>query len=171
MFCKECAVSNLISQKAGIENTKRDLHLWAEREEREQREARQRARERVISDFEKGMGLSGGKRITIGDSSNGSNGEVKGKGKVEMEDLAREAEERALKSIEAEQVEARKHKLAAFWLPSLAPEGRLTPIKDVKLETVCQAGAQPHPISYVLIFSSLLLHPLRRGSLASLPMS
>jgi nitric oxide synthase-interacting protein len=65
-----------------------------------------------------------------------------GEGEKEtIESLASQAEEKAMRAIEAEQQEARKSKLAAFWLPSLAPEGRLTPIKDVKLETVCQASA------------------------------
>jgi nitric oxide synthase-interacting protein len=64
-----------------------------------------------------------------------------------VEEITKRAEEQALLAIEQEQVEARKTKLAAFWLPSLAPEGRLTPIKDVKLETVCQAVKEHHPMS------------------------
>ena len=164
LFCRECAISNLITQKAGIESAKRELEAWGQREERERAEARQRARERVIRDFERGMGLSGGGTgIRIGEReiSNGSGGSLGkvGEGEKEtIESLASQAEEKAMRAIEAEQQEARKSKLAAFWLPSLAPEGRLTPIKDVKLETVCQAGTHPHPISCVPPNPSLFLY-------------
>jgi len=153
MFCRECAVSNLISQKAGIESTKRDLEQWDLREQRERAEAREKARERVVRNFERGMGLGIGgvpSRIQIGpkDMDKESAGEAKQNFDLsKVEELASKAEEEALRAIEAEQVEARKSKLAAFWLPSLAPEGRLIPVKDVKLETVCQAGKHPHPMS------------------------
>ena len=110
-----------------------------------------RARERVISDFEKGMGLGGGmKRAVIREGEGNASTTTNGSGsKGEMERLASEAEERALKVIEQEQVEARKTKLAAFWLPSMAPEARngLAPIKDAKLEALCPAGTDPHPFS------------------------
>ncbi|KAK0522725.1 hypothetical protein OC834_006167 [Tilletia horrida] len=52
----------------------------------------------------------------------------------------RQAEATALAEIEAEQRDARRSKLPAFWLPSLTPsevEGRP---KDIKLHTVCRAG-------------------------------
>lgn len=150
MFCRECALNNLITQKASIEVAKRDLELWAIKEDTERREVVQKARERVVRDFERGMGLSGGIRIGGKDllGTEGKAGSGEGKfGMGNVEELAKRAEELAVKSIEAEQVESRKTKLAAFWLPSLAPEGRLTPIKDVKLETVCQAGKEPHPMS------------------------
>lgn len=155
MFCRECAVSNLISQKAGIESTKRDLEQWDLREQRERAEALEKARERVVKNFERGMGLGiGGTpgRIKIGETKGDKekDGERAEKEKFDLgrvEELAMKAEEEALRTIEAEQVEARKSKLAAFWLPSLAPEGRLIPVKDVKLETVCQAGKHPHPMS------------------------
>ena len=153
MFCRECAISNLITQKASIEMAKRDLEAWGAREEREKQMARESARERVVKNFEKSMGLGVGASIRIGapkdgerkagdeDKPEGANGQSK------VEELARRAEDEALRAIEAEQVEARKSKLAAFWLPSMAPEGRLTPIKDVKLETMCQAGKHAHPMS------------------------
>lgn len=145
MFCRECAISNLITQKAGIEVAKRDMEIWAIKEENERRDVIQKARERVVRDFERGMGLSGNIRIG-GKDLLGSQGESQ-KGQGNVEEIAKRAEEQAIKSIEAEQAESRKTKLAAFWLPSMAPEGRLTPIKDVKLETVCQAGKESHPMS------------------------
>ena len=94
--------------------------------------------------------------MAIGNGGNGdgggSGGGLEAKGKYELDSgtvdrVAQEAEDKALRKIEAEQAEARKAKLPAFWLPSLAPEAKLTPLKDIKLQTVCQFGGQPHPLS------------------------
>ncbi|KAK0556049.1 hypothetical protein OC844_005960 [Tilletia horrida] len=57
-----------------------------------------------------------------------------------IDNKLRQAEATALAEIEAEQRDARRSKLPAFWLPSLTPsevEGRP---KDIKLHTVCRAG-------------------------------
>ncbi|CAD6939509.1 unnamed protein product [Tilletia controversa] len=54
----------------------------------------------------------------------------------------RQVEDSALAEIEAEQRDARRSKLPAFWLPSLTPsevEGRP---KDIKLHTLCRAGSE-----------------------------
>jgi len=144
----------LISQKASIEASKRELERWEDNEARERFEARQKARERVISDFEKGMGLgqgiSGRKAIDVKSLAAGESGVGGGEeGRRTVDKLLEEAEDRALKVIQDEQVEARKAKLAAFWLPSLTPEAKLGPVKDMKLQTMCHVGGEQHPISYV----------------------
>ena len=139
----------MITQKASIEASKRELERWEDNEARERYEAKQKARERVISNFEKGMGLgqgiSGRKAIDVKELANGAGGGKEEEGRVQR--LLEEAEDKALKVIEEEQLEARKSKLAAFWLPSLAPEAKLGPIKDMKLQTMCHVGGEQHPIS------------------------
>jgi nitric oxide synthase-interacting protein len=141
-------LTNLITQKASIEASKRELERWEDNEARERNEAKQKARERVISNFEKGMGLgqgiSGRKAIDVKSLASGFETKEDG-GRVER--LLEEAENKALKVIEEEQMEARKSKLAAFWLPSLAPEAKLGPVKDMKLQTMCHVGGEQHPIS------------------------
>jgi nitric oxide synthase-interacting protein len=147
IYCKECVLTNLITQKASIEASKRELERWEDNEARERYEAKQKARERVISNFEKGMGLgqgiSGRKAIDVKELANGGGKEEEGR----VQRLLEEAENKALKVIEEEQLEARKSKLAAFWLPSLAPEAKLGPVKDMKLQTMCHVGGEQHPIS------------------------
>ena len=139
----------MITQKASIEASKRELERWEDNEARDRYEAKQKARERVISNFEKGMGLgqgiSGRKAIDVKELANGAGGGKEEEGRVQR--LLEEAEDKALKVIEEEQLEARKSKLAAFWLPSLAPEAKLGPIKDMKLQTMCHVGGEQHPIS------------------------
>lgn len=160
MYCKECIISDLITQKAGIEASKRELERWEDNEVRERNEARQKARMRVVEDFEKGMGLGAKGALDIkalaSGSGSGSSGKANGNGngngngtggEGRIEELTRKAEERALAKIQEEQIEARKSKLAAFWLPSLTPEAKLAPVKDMKLQTMCHVGGQQHPIS------------------------
>jgi nitric oxide synthase-interacting protein len=149
MYCRECAIADLIQQKAGIESQKRELERWAAKEEGERQDARRAARERVVKDFEKGMGVGWVGAGGGGASSKGLAGGGVGEGgsKKSVEELMKEAEDRAMVRIEAEQAESRKAKLPAFWLPSLAPEGRVGPIKDVKVQALCHFGGEPHPIS------------------------
>ncbi|WWC62438.1 uncharacterized protein I303_105034 [Kwoniella dejecticola CBS 10117] len=164
IYCRECFISDLISQKAGIEAKKREMERWDEAERLEREEAKIRARERVISDFEKGMSLGGSstaRRIAIGEDKKGSSN---GLSKFELdnnavEKVAKEAEEKALRLIELEQSESRKAKLAAFWLPSLTPEAKLGPLKDVKLQTLCHIGDSPHPISRKTLLPVILTYP------------
>ena len=157
LYCRECVISSLITQKAGIETQRREMERWEVNERREREDGKRAARERVVRDFERGMALGGrGGRMRVDDQV--GNGEGRGKGDgvgrfefdgETVEKVAREAEENAMRMIEVEQVEARKSKLAAFWLPSLTPEAKLGPLKDVKLHTMCHVGGTPHPISYV----------------------
>lgn len=127
------------------------MERWQANEERERTEAKMRARERVVLDFSKSMGLgvSGGRILTDGKKESGSGS---GSGRFELdgetvERVAKEAEEKALRVIEGEQVEARKAKLAAFWLPSLTPAAKMGPLAEVKLQTMCQVGGEAHPFS------------------------
>lgn len=150
IYCRECALSNLITQKAGIEQQKREMERWEANEAREREDARMAARQRVISDFEKNMGLglggSGGRAaVEARISAKEVDKEKFGRGTVER--IALEAEEKALRTIELEQAESRKAKLAAFWLPSLAPEAKLPPLQEIKLQTLCQIGESPHEFS------------------------
>lgn len=151
MYCRECAVADLIQQKAGIDNQKREMERWAAKEEGERQDARRAARERVVRDFEKGMGVgwvgAGGGGASKGVGQVGGGGTGEGGRKKGVEELMKEAEDRAMIKIEAEQAESRKAKLPAFWLPSLAPEGRVGPIKDVKVQALCHFGGEVHPIS------------------------
>lgn len=70
------------------------------------------------------------------------------------ENLAREAEEAALRQIEKEQAEALRAKLPDFWLPSLTPTyTSSTPqsLQDIKLQTTCRGGEPTHPLTYVVL--------------------
>ncbi|WVR06248.1 hypothetical protein IAU60_003278 [Kwoniella sp. DSM 27419] len=162
LYCRLCCISDLVAQKAGIEAKKREMDRWEESERAEREDAKVKARERVVADFEKGMGLGGptAKRIAIGENKPERDASAKFELDSSVVDkVAAEAEEKAMKVIEAEQAESRKAKLAAFWLPSLTPEAKLGPLKDVKLQTLCHIGSSPHPISRKTLLPVIFTYP------------
>ncbi|KAL7423210.1 hypothetical protein Q5752_002510 [Cryptotrichosporon argae] len=181
LYCRECALAHLLAQKAGIDAQRREIERWAADDEARKRDAREQARRRVIGDFERGMGL-GSARIGGGGGGSGAAGPsaksaaatstaagstsapapaVAGKPVLadEIERVAAEAEERAMRAIEAELAAGRKSKLAAFWLPSNAPEAPLGPVKDVKLQTLCHVGAHPHPLTRKSLVPVIFTYP------------
>nr|ODO01015.1 nitric oxide synthase-interacting protein [Cryptococcus depauperatus CBS 7855] len=164
IYCRECCLSNLISQKASIEAQKRDMDRWEERERVERDEARREVKKRVIQDFETGMALGGssGKGLVKMDQAKKGEGENENKFKLDasaVQKALEATESKAMKNLEKEQAEARKAKLAAFWLPSLTPEAKIGPIKDIKLQTLCHVGSSPHPISRKTILPVILTYP------------
>lgn len=153
VFCRECCYADLLAQKAGIAQQRAELDAWEAEDTRKRQDARERARARVVADFERGMGLSGDRvRIRPKPSGDGEkqDGEANGTSEGDLEDeaerRARAAEDAALAEIEREESDTRKAKIAAFWLPGNTPEAPLGPLKSVKLQTLCHVGT-PHPIS------------------------
>jgi nitric oxide synthase-interacting protein len=160
IFCRECAISDLLAQKAGIEAQKAQLRAWEDDDARRRADARDAARARVVADFERGMGLAGGR----GTVAVGAAAVVGGRFRLDeaaVEAAAREAEERAGAAIEAEAGEARRAKIAAFWLPANAPSAPLGPLKAVKLQTLCHVGGagKAHPIALKALLPVVLKYP------------
>lgn len=155
IYCRECALSSLITQKAGIDAQRRELERWEADDARRRSDAREAARARVVADFEKGMGLSSVRKAAVTASSAAASTDLAG----EIERRQLEAEEKAAAAIEAEESEARKAKIAAFWLPSLTPEAPLGPLKAVKLQPLCSVGAAPHPFSRKTLLPVILNYP------------
>jgi hypothetical protein len=83
----------------------------------------------------------------------------------DIEAAAQAAEQKAMAKIAAEQAENKKARMPSFWLPSLAPEAvngkSQVKEKDVKLQTVCLYGDEPHPFSYVYLRLPALCQMIR----------
>ncbi|RPD61817.1 hypothetical protein L226DRAFT_533998 [Lentinus tigrinus ALCF2SS1-7] len=155
LFCKECVLTDLVSQISDIKRQKARLEAMKKEAEEERERAKEAARERVLREFEKGqLGLAA--TSTISTTSGLDSSEPRGtKRKFDfdataVEKLTREAEEAALRQIEREQAEALKSKLPDFWLPSLTPtytsSGPPTSLSDVKIQTTCHGGNPAHPL-------------------------
>ncbi|KAI0649757.1 hypothetical protein C8Q79DRAFT_900609 [Trametes meyenii] len=156
LFCRECALTDLITQIGDIKRQKARLEALKKEAEEERQRAREAARERVLREFERGqLGLAATSAVST--SSRADSSEARGtKRKFDfdasaVESLTREAEEAALRQIEREQAEALKSKLPDFWLPSLTPtytsQGPPTSLADVKLQTTCHGGNPAHPLA------------------------
>ncbi|KAK8159208.1 hypothetical protein IWX90DRAFT_439828 [Phyllosticta citrichinensis] len=164
IFCRECAVANLLAQRKEI------ARLERERERREKEEAEERSRaedeeqKKAVLDFERvQMGLEA-KRRRDGENGGGE-GEVeerkrgtKRRFEVDEEEVLRAAlEERskARKALEAEQNQSLAAKqLPSFWVPSQAPTASATTATPaasvpIKLHPICPGSddAAPHPYS------------------------
>ncbi|KAH8929384.1 hypothetical protein BT69DRAFT_1311195 [Atractiella rhizophila] len=164
LYCKECVLSDLVVQKSSIQRQTLLLQKLAADEASSLALAKQKARERVLEDFERSQSFSGSKAATNG-KSKGSSGDVKeGNGagtaagagvkrkRVELEEeeissrIASYENEAALE-IEREAAIARKAKLPNFWLPSLTPSAAPDKLKAGELKTLCRAVDPPHPMN------------------------
>ncbi|KAF9063710.1 hypothetical protein BDP27DRAFT_1231713 [Rhodocollybia butyracea] len=158
LFCKECVYTDLLTQKKDIKRQKERLEALKREAEEDKKRARQAARDRVLSEFEKGqLGLAAASNTTTTSGSTSESSAVnplKRKFNFDastVETLALEAEEAALRKIELEQIEGLKAKLPDFWLPSLTPtytsSGDPKSLEDVKLQTTCRGGNPAHPLA------------------------
>ncbi|KIW02356.1 uncharacterized protein PV09_06178 [Verruconis gallopava] len=160
IFCRECALNNLVAQRAEIKRLEKE---WERRrkeelESEELEEAEVRARE--LAEFERVQaGLGNGKSTEqkaeqwLEDRIQG--GDTKRKFELDEEELMRiAAEERkkVRKEMDEERKAALKH-LPSFWAPSQTPDGgagKLSiPEKPPKLNTLCPSSSEkaPHNIS------------------------
>lgn len=132
-YDQECIVKSLLAQKKEIKRQQILLDKMREEEEQERQLVKQKARERVLQDFER---LQSGTALSAKAVSNNA---IRGAGsatvsaavtdrgrkrKFELDDdeinrLADEQEEQAVRDIEREQAEKRKAKLPNFWLVRL----------------------------------------------------
>ncbi|KAK2626024.1 hypothetical protein QTJ16_004286 [Diplocarpon rosae] len=170
IFCKECALSNILSQKKEIKRLEKargkdeqDAEVDREREDAE-------AKARAVQDFERiQMGLEmksgsaeqkiagreGEKIIVDEDVESGKRGE-KRKFELDEDELLRIAREERLKARKAiDEEKASKKTLPSFWVPSITPSSNTnntlhTVVKKAKLSPVCPASQANKPHNYSL---------------------
>ncbi|KUJ19393.1 ENOS interacting protein [Mollisia scopiformis] len=172
IFCRECALSNILSQKKEIKR----LEKAKEKEEKESLETREldeaEAKQRAVQDFEriqmgleaksgskssgqKIVGREGGKILVEKDVVDSKRGE---KRKFELNEdellrIAREERTKARKAIDDEK--ASKTTLPSFWVPSITPSSNTKTelhsiSKKVKQSPMCPASPPDRPHFYSL---------------------
>ena len=162
LFCRECAVQNLLAQRTEIKRLERE---WERRrrdgDEREER-AEEEARERVVREFERvQMGLAGGRRVGAEEREKDGAEVKKGtKRKFEIDEeellrIAREERTRARKELDEERRASHKH--SSFWLPSETPDvqdseeaKKKKDDKPPKLNPLCPSSSESAPHNYSL---------------------
>ncbi|KAI1106911.1 ENOS interacting protein [Jackrogersella minutella] len=175
VFCRECALSNILAQKKEIKR----LEKVRGREERDAEEEKLRQeeedRERAVREFEMTqIGLSSKARSSNEKNSNDNSNEIgkpgesstpatgvinggkKRKFEIDEEELARIAKEdraKARKAIEDEK--AAKPILPSFWTPSVMPSSNTKDTlhdiaKKTKSTPMCPASQEDSPHTYSL---------------------
>ncbi|PQE14310.1 Nitric oxide synthase-interacting protein [Rutstroemia sp. NJR-2017a BBW] len=167
IFCRECALSNILTQKKEIKRAEKNK----EKEDRDAEEDRMRedaeARERAVKEFEKvqmGLEAKGGGKIVGREGGKimveeeevgvGKRGE-KRKFELDEEELLRIAMEERTKARKAiDDEKASKTTLPSFWVPSVTPSSNTsntlhTITKKTKQSPICPASPHdsPHPYS------------------------
>ncbi|GJC95497.1 nitric oxide synthase-interacting protein-like protein [Colletotrichum higginsianum] len=175
VFCRECAVANLLAQKKEIKRVERAR----DKAEQEILDAQARqdaeAQERAVKEFEKiqaGLdpsssvtsltpsGLASREDVTMGTDTNVPMKQGTKRKFIldhdELEKIAKEDRAKAQKSIDEER--ASKEKLPSFWTPSQTPDAEAarkaaaatTAPKKIKLAPVCPASPDNSPHHYSL---------------------
>ncbi|EGC41765.1 RING finger domain-containing protein [Histoplasma capsulatum var. duboisii H88] len=164
LFCRECAVNDLLAQRKEIKRLEKEREL-AERD-REEGEGRlaEEARERELREFELvSMGLEERKRrLDIDRDRGGEDGSPNGEAarkrrkgfeldEKTMRNIAQEEREKIRKEIERERSESSKSQLPSFWVPSLTPStSNDLSSKLVKLAPLCPASTPENKHNYSL---------------------
>ncbi|OJD16765.1 hypothetical protein AJ78_03103 [Emergomyces pasteurianus Ep9510] len=166
IFCRECAVNDLLAQRKEIKRLEKEREL-AERD-KEEGEGRlaEEARERELREFEMvSMGLEQRKRKLDAERDWGGGGDGSPNGELArkrrkgfeldeetMRNIAQEEREKVRREIEREKSESSKSQLPSFWVPSLTPSTSNSPhdAKPVKLAPLCPASTPENKHNYSL---------------------
>jgi nitric oxide synthase-interacting protein len=162
LFCRECAMTNLLAQRKEIKR----MEKVAERRKEEENEDKQRADEEVrqeaVREFEavqmglevkigrggKVIGRNGGKIVVEQDAdSTRSPGSKKRKFEIDEDELKRIAAEshtRARLTLDEEKKAAKGH-LPSFWVPGETPDQNYHRQDNIKQNPVCPCSDPAHP--------------------------
>ncbi|KAK2068415.1 hypothetical protein P8C59_003052 [Phyllachora maydis] len=165
VFCRECALRNLLAQRQDIRRAGRARERERAEEEAERRRREAEAQERAVREFEWTQAGLDARLVTAaagGEGERRRDSEVDGsaqrgakrKFSLDQEEVARIATEeraRARRKLDAEQ--ATKPALPSFWTPSVTPTSNAKDTlhevkKEAKSLPVCPASQEDKPHHY-----------------------
>ncbi|KAF3392737.1 Nitric oxide synthase-interacting protein [Penicillium rolfsii] len=172
LFCRECAINDLLAQRQEIKRLEKDREEARKRIAEDEERMLEEARKKDLRDFELvSMGLdaarsgAGRKRKAEEEEEralaafkarevevNGVRKKVFELDEKEMARVAREERERLMSEIKKEK-DSNKSALPSFWVPSLTPStdhDEITANKAVKLTPMCPGSTETHKHSYSL---------------------
>jgi nitric oxide synthase-interacting protein len=141
LFCRECALNDLLAQKAEIKRVEREIEQRGREEREEQRQGSEEERRKDVERFE---------RFQMGYSEDG--GQMGRKRKREAEEIhSRAAPLSRPSNDEATDRDGRKTSEASFWIPSASSTTNTHAIKASKnLHPVCPASSSETQHTYSL---------------------
>lgn len=169
LFCRECAITNLLAQRKEIKRLEKEYERL--REEDEERKAREEeeARERAVREFEEGvMGVGGSAVSRAGQQDRGEDTtgereaeketatETKGTKRkfqldaYELHRIAQHDTDRAKRLLSSEKAAQKAHShLPSFWVPTETPDTDHShgpsSSKKLKQHPTCPASDPEHP--------------------------
>ncbi|KAI5297911.1 hypothetical protein KEM55_004078 [Ascosphaera atra] len=165
IFCRECAVNNLLAQHKEIKRIEKERALAESQRAEQDEKLLEEARKRELKEFELvSMGQNVKKRKQEGDNERPENKRIdvdaarKGKqgfalDEEEMRRIAREQIEKAKRELEQEKVwqaETSKSNLPSFWVPTLTPSVEAPEEKRRKITPICPASSSDNEHTYSL---------------------
>lgn len=172
LFCRECAITNLLAQRKEIKRLGREYERLKDEEEERKAREEEEAQERAVREFEEGvMGVGGSASSRAVQRGRGEDNpriekpeeeatsESKGtkrKFQLDASELHRIAQydtERAKRLLSSEKAAQKAHShLPSFWVPAETPDtdhSQQTPSKKLKQHPTCPASdpEQPHSLS------------------------
>ncbi|KAK5174529.1 uncharacterized protein LTR77_001609 [Saxophila tyrrhenica] len=136
LFCRECAVSNLLAQNQELKRLKKE----SERRQLEDEEERN-----LNEETDKAKALEEFERTQAGFTSNG----VKRKRQADVEDGFKHGtgDEKASKRRASDKQGAGEE--SSFWVPSKIPDNKKADVKTIKAQPTCPAAAadEQHPFT------------------------
>lgn len=162
IFCRECALSNILAQKKEIKRLEKVRGLETKEQEAETERRDAEAREREVREFERtlsGIGssaVSNAKNNTVSSATSENDVSRPGKRKFKMDDeelqrIAAGDRAKARKALDDEK--AAKPKLPSFWTPSITPTSNTKDVlhdvtKKAKTAPICPESQENSPHAY-----------------------
>ncbi|KAF2187250.1 zinc finger-containing protein [Zopfia rhizophila CBS 207.26] len=158
LFCRECAMNNLLAQRKEIKRSEKVAERRKEEEKDQKAREEEEARERAVQEFEavqmglevkvgvgsKVIGREGGKVVIEKEEDSTATSPRGKKRKFEIDEeelmrIAREERNRAKLAIDEERKVARGH-LPSFWVPSQTPDSNHKPTEKIKQNPTCPSS-------------------------------
>lgn len=160
LFCRECAISNLLAQNKDLKRLKKAAEQRKAEDEEEKGVQDAEEKMRAVEEFERvqaGLRVrSGGEKkgerivdradgkVTVEQDVEGGNKGVKRKFEVDEKELMRLGSEQNGDAKRADRgwKTDGKTELPAFWAPSQIPDNQKAEVKDIKQHPTCPAAAE-----------------------------
>ncbi|KAF7187164.1 E3 ubiquitin-protein ligase CSU1 [Pseudocercospora fuligena] len=165
LFCRECAVSNLLAQNKELKRLKKEAERRKAEDAQDKEFEDAEAQARAVEEFEKVQaGLSARSGSRAGEKIIGrSNGKItveqdvedapkgtKRKFEIDEDELLRLANEDREKAKKLMHDEKQKPELPSFWAPSQIPDNQKSDVQAIKRHPTCPAAEPDKPHEFTL---------------------
>ncbi|WPG98993.1 Hypothetical protein R9X50_00179500 [Acrodontium crateriforme] len=150
LFCRECAVNNLLAQNKELKRLKAELEKRKLEDADAQNLKDAEAQEKAVEEFERTQAGLSSKRTDSNRSrqkpADGDDRGVKRKLEEEDDELVRQARE----GMSKRRSDRPKSELPSFWVPGETPDNNRADLRAIKPQLTCPAAAAESPHEFGL---------------------